>query len=108
MLEREHVSSAYRKAQTCRQQHAALNGGMTYSRPARRKARGIRVRRTRVAALLAVVAAIAAVGYRLSALASSTTASVTDVVRRAHGDELRETLSGNVWPGDGQAAFMVA
>jgi D-alanyl-D-alanine carboxypeptidase (penicillin-binding protein 5/6) len=79
------MSSAYRKADTSRQHHAALNGGMT---------RRIRIRKTRVAGLLVVIAAIAALGYRLLASSSSTAASSV------------EALPSTMWPAHGQAAFL--
>ena len=77
------MSSAYRKAQTCWQHHAALNRGMTYSEPARTTTR--RIPRILVAGLLVVIAAIAAVlGYQLLASSSSTAASPTDVLPSEH------------------------
>ena len=77
------MSSAYRKPQTCWQHHAALNGGMTYSEPARTTTR--RIPRILVAGLLVVIAAIAAVlGYQLLASSSSTAASPTDVLPSEH------------------------
>jgi D-alanyl-D-alanine carboxypeptidase len=76
------MSPAYRKPHTCRQHHAALNGGVTYSRPARRATRRIRIRWIRVAGLLVVVAAIAAaLGCQLLASSSSTAGSAIDVLR---------------------------
>jgi D-alanyl-D-alanine carboxypeptidase (penicillin-binding protein 5/6) len=79
------MSSAYRKPQTCWQHRSALYGGMSY-----------RIRRTRVAGLLVVMAAIAAaLGYRLLASSASTAAS------------LGESLPGTVWPIHGQAAVQV-
>ena len=79
------MSSAYRKPDTCWQHHAALNGGMTYSKRARTKTRRIRIRRIRVAGLLVVITAIAAaLGYQLSASSSSTAASPIDVLRSEH------------------------
>src|SRR5688500_14895541 len=79
------MSSAYRKPHTCWQHHAALNGGMTYSRRARTTTRRIRIRRIRVAGLLVVIAAIAAaLGYQLLASSSSTAASPIDVLRSEH------------------------
>ena len=72
--------SAYRKPDTCRQHHAALNGGMTYRQPARTTAR--RIPRILVAGLLVGIAAIvAAPGYQSLAPSSSTTASPIDVLR---------------------------
>jgi zinc D-Ala-D-Ala carboxypeptidase len=62
---------------------AALNGGMTYSEPARTTTRRIRIRRIRVAGLLVVIAAIAALVYQLLASSSSTAASPIDVLRSA-------------------------
>jgi zinc D-Ala-D-Ala carboxypeptidase len=59
-----------------------LNGGMTYSEPARTTTRRIRIRKIRVAGLLVVIAAIAAaLGYQLPASSSSTAASPSDVPR---------------------------
>jgi zinc D-Ala-D-Ala carboxypeptidase len=76
------MSSAYRKPDTCRQHRAPLNGGMTYSKPARAATRRIRIRRIRVAGLLVVIAAIvAALGYLSQASSSSTAASPIDVLR---------------------------
>jgi D-alanyl-D-alanine carboxypeptidase len=55
---------------------------MTYSEPARTTTRRIRIRRTRVAGLLVVIAAIgAALGHQLLASSSSTAASPIDVLR---------------------------
>jgi zinc D-Ala-D-Ala carboxypeptidase len=79
------MSSAYRKPDTCRQHHAALNGGMTYGTRARTPRR-IRIRRNRVAGLVVVIAAIAAaLGYQLLASSSSTAAAPIDVLRSEHG-----------------------
>ena len=78
------MSSAYRKPHTCWQHHAALTGGVTYSKRARTTTRRIRIRRIRVAGLLVVIAAIAAaLGYQLpaSSSSSSTAASPIDVLR---------------------------
>jgi D-alanyl-D-alanine carboxypeptidase (penicillin-binding protein 5/6) len=88
------MSSAYRKPQTCRQHLAALNGGMTYSEPARTTTRRIRIRKIRVAGLLVVIALIAASGYQLLASSSSTGASPI------------EAVPSTVWPAYGQAAFV--
>ena len=85
------MSSAYRKPDTCWQHHAALNGGMTHSQPARPTTRRIRIRRIRVAGLLVVIAAIAAaLGYPLLASSSSTAASPIDVLRSEHRGALGE------------------
>ncbi len=60
---------------------------MTYRQPARTTTRRIRIRRTRVAGLLVVIAAIAAaLGYELLATSSSTAASSIDVLRSEHRD----------------------
>ncbi len=89
------MSSAYRKPDTGRQHDAALNGGMTYGKRARTPPRRIRIRRNRVAGLLAVVAAIvAALGYQLpaSSSSSSTAASPIDVLRGEHRSKHRGPL----------------
>lgn len=100
------MSSAYRKPDTCWQHHAALNGGMTYSNPARATTRRIRIRRIRVAGLLVVIAATAAaVGSQLRSSPSSTAASPTDVLRSEHRGGLGKVPS-TVWPAYGQAAFI--
>ena len=77
------MSSAYRKPDTCWQHRAALNGGVTYSKRARPTIRRIRIRRIRVAGLLVVIAAIAALGYQVAASSSSTAASPIHVLRSA-------------------------
>jgi D-alanyl-D-alanine carboxypeptidase len=62
-----------------------LNGGVTYSKPARTATRRIRIRRIRVAGLLVVIAAIAtALGYQSGASSSTTATSPTDVPRGEH------------------------
>jgi hypothetical protein len=62
-----------------------LNGGVTYSEPARTTIRRIRIRKIRVAGLLVVIAAIAAsLGYQLLASSSSTAAAPVDVLRSEH------------------------
>jgi D-alanyl-D-alanine carboxypeptidase (penicillin-binding protein 5/6) len=102
------MSSAYRKPHTCRQHRASLNGGVTYSRPARAPTRRIRIRWIRVAVLLVVVAAIAAaLGYRSLASSSSTAASAVDVLRSEHRDAHGEALPRTVWPADGQTAVQI-
>jgi D-alanyl-D-alanine carboxypeptidase (penicillin-binding protein 5/6) len=73
-----------------------------YREPARATTRRIRIRRIRVAGLLVVIAAIAALGYRLLASSSSTAASPID----EHRGSLGEVLASTVWPADGQAAFV--
>jgi D-alanyl-D-alanine carboxypeptidase (penicillin-binding protein 5/6) len=101
------MSSAYRKPHTCWQHHAALNGGMTYSNRARTTTRRIRIRWIRVAVLLVVIAAIAALGYQLLASSSSTAASPIDVLRSEHRGALGEALPSTVWPAHGQAAVQI-
>jgi serine-type D-Ala-D-Ala carboxypeptidase (penicillin-binding protein 5/6) len=83
-----------------------LNGGIAYSKPARTTTRPIRIRWIRVAGLLAVSAASAALGYQL--LASSTAASPVDVPRSEHRGALGEAVPSTVWPADGQAAFALS
>src|SRR5207244_5532213 len=102
------MSSADRKAHTCWQHHAALNGGMTYCEPARTTTRRIRIRRIRVAGLLVVIAAIAAaLGYQLLASLPSTAESPpSDVLRNEHRSALGEAPPSTVWPAHGQAAFV--
>ena len=88
------MSSAYRKPHTCRQHHAALNGGVAHSQPARPTTRRIRIHWIRVAGLLVVIAAIAAaLGYQLPASSSSTAASPIDVLRSVHRGALGEADS---------------
>jgi D-alanyl-D-alanine carboxypeptidase (penicillin-binding protein 5/6) len=77
---------------------------MTYREPARTATRRIRIRRVRVAGLLVVITAMAAVGYKL--LASSTAASRSGVLRSEPRGALREALPSTVWPAYGQAAFV--
>jgi zinc D-Ala-D-Ala carboxypeptidase len=74
-----------------------LNGGVTYSEPARTTTRRIRIRRICIAGLLVVVAAIAAaLGSQLlpssssPASSSSTPASPSDVLRSEHRGALGE------------------
>jgi D-alanyl-D-alanine carboxypeptidase (penicillin-binding protein 5/6) len=100
------VSSVYRNPDTCWQHHAALNGGMTYSKPAGATTRRIRIRKIRVAGLLVVIAATAAVGYRLLASTSSTVASPIDVLRSERRGAAGEAVPSTVWPAYGQAAFV--
>ena len=57
---------------------------MTYSKPARTTTRRIRIRRIRVAGLLVVIAAIAALGYHSLASSSSNAASAIDSLRSEH------------------------
>ncbi|HEX6703104.1 MAG TPA: hypothetical protein VF101_20435 [Gaiellaceae bacterium] len=79
---------------------------MTYREPARTTTRRIRIRWIRVASLLAVVAAAAALGFQLLASSSSTAASPIDVLRSEHRGAV-EALPSTVWPVRGQAAFVL-
>jgi len=101
------MSLAYRKPHTCWQPHAALNGGVTYREPARPATRPIRIRWIRVAGLLVVVAAIAALGHQLLASLSSTAESPVDVPRGEYRGVLGEAPPSTVWPASGQAAVQV-
>ena len=88
------MSSAYRKPHTCRQHHAALNGGVSYSKRARPTTRRIRIRWLRIAGLLVVIAAIAAaLGSQLRASSSSTAGLSLDVPRSEHRGALGEADS---------------
>jgi D-alanyl-D-alanine carboxypeptidase (penicillin-binding protein 5/6) len=73
---------------------------MTYREPARTTIRRSRIRRIRVAGLVVVIAASAALGYGLLSSSSSTAQSSIDVLRR------EEAPPGTVWPAHGQAAFV--
>src|SRR5215218_9479545 len=85
------MSSAYRKPHTCWQHHAALNGGMTYSKPTRTTTPRIRIRKIRVAVLLVGIAAIAAaLASQLLASSSSTAASPIETLRSEHRGALGE------------------
>jgi serine-type D-Ala-D-Ala carboxypeptidase (penicillin-binding protein 5/6) len=71
---------------------------MSYSEPARTTTRRIRIRRTRVAGLFVVIAAIAAtVGSATSPL---------NVLRSEHRGAVGAAVPGAVWPAQGQAAFI--
>ena len=66
---------------------------MAYSQPARTTTSRVRIRRTRVAGLLVVIAAIAAaISHELPAASSATVAPVVDVLRGEH----RGALFGEV------------
>jgi serine-type D-Ala-D-Ala carboxypeptidase (penicillin-binding protein 5/6) len=78
---------------------------MTYREAARTTTRRIRVRRVRVAGLLVVIAAIAALGYLLAS-SSSTAESPIDVLRSERRAARGEVVPGTVWPAYGQAAFV--
>jgi D-alanyl-D-alanine carboxypeptidase (penicillin-binding protein 5/6) len=78
---------------------------MAYREPARTTTRRIRIRWIRVAGLLVVIAAIAALGHQLLA-SSSSAESPVDVPRSEHRGAL-EALPSAVWPAYGQAAVQV-
>ncbi|MDT4915402.1 MAG: hypothetical protein QOH89_102 [Pseudonocardiales bacterium] len=80
---------------------------MTYSKRSRTTTRRIRIRWIRVAGLLVVIAAIAALGYQLLPTSSSTAAPPIDVLRSQRGSALGEALPSSVWPADGQAAVQI-
>jgi len=61
----------------------------------------------RIAGLLVVIAAIAALGYRLLVSSSSPAASSIGVLRSEHSGALGEALPGTVWPAYGQAAVQI-
>jgi serine-type D-Ala-D-Ala carboxypeptidase (penicillin-binding protein 5/6) len=69
-----------------------------------RTIRRLRIRRTRIAGLLVVVAAIAALGYQL--LPSSTAGSLIDLRLGQHHGARGEAVPSSVWPAYGQAAFV--
>jgi serine-type D-Ala-D-Ala carboxypeptidase (penicillin-binding protein 5/6) len=102
------VSSAYRKPDTGRQHRGGQIGGVGRTRPTRTAGRRLRIRWTRVAGLLAVVAALAAaLGHRLPASSSSPAAPSDAVLRGGHGAVTGEALPGTVWPAQGQAALQL-
>jgi D-alanyl-D-alanine carboxypeptidase len=92
-----HISSAYRKSHTCWQHHAAFNGGVTYTERARTAPRRIRIRKSRVAGLLVVIAAITALSLEWRASSSSrdssssTAAAPIQVPRGERSRSLSET-----------------
>ncbi len=97
------MSSAYRKPHTCRQHHAALNGGVTSSRRVGTRTRRIRIRKIRAAGLLLLIAAIAAaLGHQLLPSSSSTAALPFDVLRSEHHPGLRSEHRGA--PGEADSA----
>jgi D-alanyl-D-alanine carboxypeptidase (penicillin-binding protein 5/6) len=81
---------------------------MADSNRERATARRIRIRWTRVAGLLVVVAAIAAVGYQLLRSSSSRAASPIDALRAERSGAAGEAVPSTVWPAYGQAAFVEA
>jgi D-alanyl-D-alanine carboxypeptidase (penicillin-binding protein 5/6) len=80
---------------------------VTYREPARTTTRRIRIRWIRLAGLLVVIAAIAALGHQLLASSSSTAESPIDVPRSEHRAARGEALSSTVWPADGQAGVRI-
>ncbi|MFL5875863.1 MAG: D-alanyl-D-alanine carboxypeptidase family protein [Solirubrobacteraceae bacterium] len=79
---------------------------MTYREPARTTTRRIRIRRRRVASLLVVAVALAALGYQMLGSSSSSATSPSDALRSEHGGALGEAVPSTVWPAYGQAAFV--
>jgi zinc D-Ala-D-Ala carboxypeptidase len=78
---------------------------MPYTEPARTTTRRIRIRRTLVAGLLVVIAAIAAAnGYELLASSSSTAASPTDVLHSEHRGPRSEHRGA---PGEPEGALVL-
>jgi D-alanyl-D-alanine carboxypeptidase (penicillin-binding protein 5/6) len=62
---------------------------------------------TRIAGLLTVTAAIAAaLGYHTLLSSSSSTTTLTDVLRSEHRGAVGEAVPNTVWPKSGQAAFI--
>ena len=81
---------------------------MTYGEPARATNRRIRIRGSRVAGLLIVIAAITAtLGTQLPASSSSSGPSSTAVGRSEDRAALGGPLPSTVWPAEGQAAVQV-
>jgi serine-type D-Ala-D-Ala carboxypeptidase (penicillin-binding protein 5/6) len=80
---------------------------MTYSRPARTTTRRIRIRRGRVAGLLVLVVAVAALGHQLLASSSSPAEVPVGVPRSEHRSALGEALPSTVWPASGQAVVQI-
>jgi serine-type D-Ala-D-Ala carboxypeptidase (penicillin-binding protein 5/6) len=78
---------------------------MTYREPTRATSRRARIRRTRVAGLLVLVAAATAFVHHL--LASSTRPSTTHVLRSEDRGGRDRGVPRNVWPAFGQAAFLL-
>jgi D-alanyl-D-alanine carboxypeptidase (penicillin-binding protein 5/6) len=70
----------------------------------RARARPIRLRRIRVAALLLVIPAVGSLGYHVGS-SSSRGASPLDVLRSEQRGAAGEALPSTVWPAHGQAAF---
>src|SRR5262249_39191058 len=100
------VSPAYRKPDTCRQRHAAQSGGVSSSEPARTTTRRIRIRRTCLAGVLVVTAAIGA-SYGLQFGASSSTDASPVLILRGGRRGALDALPGTVWPAHGQAAVQI-
>jgi serine-type D-Ala-D-Ala carboxypeptidase (penicillin-binding protein 5/6) len=80
---------------------------MPYGEAARATTRRIRIRWIRVAGLLVVTAAIAALGYQWLTSSSSTAGSPIDVLRSERRGVHAEALPSTVWPAHGQAAVQV-
>ena len=78
-----------------------------HARVYRSEPRTRRIRAVRVAVLLVVIAAMAALGYRVSASSPSTGAPSVDAARNDHRVARGAAPAGTVWPGDGQAAVQI-
>jgi len=74
----------YRKPHTSRQHHAAFNGGVPYTERARTAPRRVRIRKTRVAGLLVVIAAITALSLEWRASPSSRDSSFSTAAGPDH------------------------
>jgi serine-type D-Ala-D-Ala carboxypeptidase (penicillin-binding protein 5/6) len=70
--------------------------------------RRVRIRWNRVAGLLVVIAALAAIGSQLPRASSSRAASRIDALRAERGGAAGEAVPSTVWPAYGQAAFVRA
>jgi D-alanyl-D-alanine carboxypeptidase len=79
-----HISSAYRKSHTRWQHHAAFNGGVGYTERARTAPRRVRIRKSRVAGLLVVIAAITALSLEWRASSSSGDSSSSTATAPIH------------------------
>ncbi|MGZ4177898.1 MAG: D-alanyl-D-alanine carboxypeptidase family protein [Solirubrobacteraceae bacterium] len=99
------ISSAYRKTHTCRQHHAAFNGGVTYGKPARTAARRSRstVYGRRGRALLAAVLVL----FLAHAALAGSSRSRPATARPGLNDTDRADLSSVRWPLRGQAALVL-
>src|ERR1700716_2341568 len=106
MLPAGNISSAYRKPHTCWQHHAALNGGMAYSEPARTAARRTRSTVYRPGRRRVLLGAIPALLLAHTAFAAG--GHLLNDTGRMLNDKGRTTYVSPVsWPQRGQAAFVL-